>query len=251
MKFLCPKCERLVELRDYALEGTALVLTCPACGSSSRVSGPSHGPIALVPLSPVVASAPTTTGERPALQLTSIPGASNVVALRSHGADAVSAAAEAAQHGPFDAPPGRCPKCIAPRPAGAAVCTQCGLTFSHFDSSQVAPPPWLKAAWVELLSDWGSEPRHAELRHRALAEQDLASVGRLYRMRLVTIPEDPFAQRGRDEVLRMALVPSTESKRSLATAPIDSKWKYVVVGICLLICMGLLALMARAMLSPE
>ena len=86
MKFLCPKCERLVELRDFKVEGTALVLSCSACGSASRASAPSAPPMALVP--------PTITGERPALQLTSFPGASNVVALRSSGADAVTAAAE-------------------------------------------------------------------------------------------------------------------------------------------------------------
>ena len=44
--------------------------------------------------------------------------------LTLQDSDAVGAAAEAAQHGPFDVPVGRCPKCIAPRPAGAGVCTQ-------------------------------------------------------------------------------------------------------------------------------
>jgi hypothetical protein len=245
VKFLCPKCERLVELRDFKLEGAALVLTCPACGNASRVSAPSSAPSPLTPI------APTSTGERPALQLTSFPGASNVVALRSPGSDAVNAAADAARSGPFEVPAGRCPKCIAPRQAGVPACNQCGLTFAQFDSNQVAPSPWLRAAWVALLSDWGREEHHAELRHRALAEGDLASVGRLYRLRLVASAEDPFAQRGRDEVLRMALVPSTATKPSPLTEKLDPKWKYIGVGVILLFCLGLLALMARAMLSPE
>ena len=248
MKFLCPKCERLVELRDFKLEDSTLVIGCPACGSSSRVSEPSPSPIALVPLVPV---SPTITGERPALQLTSFPGASNVVALRSHGADAVGAAAEAARAGPFEVPQGRCPKCIAPRQAKAATCTQCGLTFERFDATQVAPPPWLQGEWVGLLTDWGNETLHAQLRQRALEEQDLASVGRLYRVRLVANPDDPFAQRGRDEVLRMALVPSTVAKQSAATTQLSSRWKYVIGAVFFVVCLALLALMARAMLSTQ
>ncbi len=235
MKFLCPKCERLVELRDFKLEGTTLVVTCSACGNDARAA-------------PVAA---TTTGERPALQLTSFPGASNVVALRSPGSDAVAAAAEASKRGPFEVPAGRCPKCIAPRQANAATCSQCGLTFSQFDATQVAPTPWLQDAWVSLMGDWGNEPRHAELRQRALTESELAGVGRLYRMRLVANPEDPFAQRGRDEVLRMALVPSTVSQPSVLTEKIDSRWKYALITLGFLICLGLLGLMARSMLSPE
>lgn len=229
MKFLCPTCERLVELRDFTLEGGDLALTCPACGNTSRVSAP--------------------PGERPALQLTSFPGASNVVALRSAGSDAVVAAAEASRSGPFEVPLGRCPKCIAPKQPTAKTCTQCGLTFSQFDSSQVAPSDWLKSAWIALLSDWGNETHHAGLRQRALAEQELASVGRLYRLRLVFNGEDPFAQRGRDEVLRMALVPGVEPGPNVLTQKVDPKWKYALVVLAFLICLALLALMARAMLS--
>jgi hypothetical protein len=241
MKFLCPKCERLVELRDFKVDGTALVLTCPACAAASRVTAPSSPPVALVPLTPVASP----------LQLTSIPGTSNVVALRLAGSDAVKDAADSARGAPFEVPLGRCPKCIAPRQSAGLTCSQCGLTFSQFDAAQVAPPPWLKSAWVQLLSDWGTEERHAELRQRALAEQDLAAVGRLYRLRLISNPDDPFAQRGRDEVLRMALVPGVEPRPSVMTEKIDAKWKYVLVGAFFLICLFLLTLMARAMLSPE
>lgn len=248
MKFLCPKCERLVELRDFKLDGGALVLTCPACANAARVSPPSSIPAPLVPLAPV---APTVTGERPALQLTSAPGTSNVVALRLAGSDAVAIAAEAARAGPFEVPAGRCPKCVAPRPGSAASCAQCGLTFAQFDPGEVAPAAWLQTAWVELLGDWGNEALHVSLRQRAVSEQDLASVGRLYRLRLAASPEDPYAARGRDEVLRMALVPSALAKGSPATVKFDPKWKYVVVIAGLLLCLGLLAVMARTMLSPE
>lgn len=242
MKFLCPKCERLVELRDFKLEGAALVLPCPACHESSRV-GPSTSPVALVP--PV----PVPLGAGP-LQLTSSQGASNVVALRSPGADAVGQAAEAARRGPFEVPRGRCPKCIAPRQPEALTCSQCGLTFAQFDAEHLAPSAWLERAWVELLEDWGREELHAEVRQRALAEQELAAVGRLYRLRLAANHEDPFAQRGRDEVVRLALMPGTARRGSVLTEKIDSKWKNVGLVAVLVVSLAVLALMARAMLSP-
>ncbi len=234
MKFLCTRCERLVELLDFKLEAASLVLTCPSCGGHSRAGSPA-----------------SITGERPALQLKSIPGTSNVVALRSPGSDAVAAAAEASATAPFGVPAGRCPKCIAPRPSNASTCTQCGLTFSAFDPSQVAPTGWLERAWIDLLADWGNEPLHAKLRVRALAEQDLATVGRLYRLRLVAHAEDPFAQRGRDEVLRLALVPTKAPTPNVLTEKIDSKWKYAWVGLVLIVCLVLLGLMARAMLPSQ
>ncbi len=237
MKFLCPQCERLVELRDFKLDGAALTIPCAACGNVARVN-PASSPPHLTP------------GERPALQLTSVPGTSNVVTLLTPSSDAILAAAVAATSGPFDAPAGRCPKCIAPRQTSATTCTQCGLTFTAFDASQVDAPDWLKDAWVGLLADWSNEPLHAELRHRALADEALASLGRLYRLRLVSKPDDPFAQRGREEVLRIALMPSSVGQ-SIATEKIASLWKYVLAAVFLVVCVVVLVLMARSMLSPE
>ena len=250
MKFLCPKCERLVDLRDFQPEGTTLVVTCPACGHGAKATAQSTHPQAPVPLAPVVPA--TVTGERPALQLTSYPGTSNVVALRSPGADAIAAAAEAAKEGPFEVPDGRCPKCVAPRQPKSPTCSQCGLAFAQFDPANVAVAPWLERAWVALLADWGNEAKHAEVRARAQAELDLASVGRLYRLRLAAHGEDPFALRGRDEVLRMALVPGAKVEpASLVTQPIDPKWKYVVIAVALVLSLVVLGVMARAMLTPE
>lgn len=263
LKFLCPQCERLVELRDFRLEGTTLVVPCSACGNLAKVPGgaderprswaaaePASRPAPSAP--PVARPAPTASGERPALQLTSFPGTSNVVALRSPGADAIGAAAEASKADPFAVPDGRCPKCVAPRPPTGDACPQCGLVYAQFDASNVAPDPWLAKAWIALLADWGNEAKHAELRARAQAEQDLASVGRLYRLRLAAVPEDPYAQRGRDEVLRMALVPNAPLEpQSVATKPIDPKWKYVMVAVVLVASLLVLAFMARAMLAPE
>ena len=240
MKFLCPQCERLVELRDFKLEGATLVLTCPACLMSSRVTPGSSPPMALVPLVPV-----TTTGERPALQLTSFPGVSNVVALRTPGADAVQSAAEAARTAPLAIPEGRCPKCISLRAPESKSCAYCGLTFAQFDPSQVEPPAWLKTAWVEVLSHWDLEDQHVALRQRALQEQELPAVGRLYRLRLAVHAEDPIAQRGRDEVLRLALIRSAPPKK----VTLNPALKYTLVALVLAGVLVVLVLMARKMLE--
>ena len=241
MKYLCPQCERLVDLREFKLDGASLVVTCPACHSASRVAPPSSPAIALVPLVPV-----TSTGERPALQLTSFPGVSNVVALRPPGADAVQSAAEAARTDPFAVPEGRCPKCVSPEPPGANSCPYCGLTFAQFDPSVVEPPAWLKTNWVDLLAHWDDEERHVEVRQGALRAQELASLGRLYRLRLAAVAEDSIAQHGRDEVLRLALIrsPTPHPKSGL-----NPTVKYVLVGIVLLACLAFLFLMARRMLA--
>ena len=239
MKFLCAHCERLVELREFRLDGGTLVLTCPTCHATSRVSAPSSP--SLVPSAPLA-----STGERPALQLTSFPGVSNVVALRPPGADAVQSAAEASRSEPFAIPTGRCPKCISPRTASAVSCASCGLTFAQFDPSGVQPAPWLATRWVELLGHWDDEERHVELRQRALHELELPAVGRLYRLRLAAHAEDPIAQRGRDEVLRLALIRGSSPP---LVPQLNPTLKYLLVGLALLSCLAFLVLMARQMLA--
>jgi hypothetical protein len=197
--------------------------------------------VALVPLVPV-----TSTGERPALQLTSAPGLSNVVALRTPGADAVQAAADAAMSMPFAVPEGRCPKCISPKTPNAQSCAYCGLTFAQFDPHVVEPPQWLSYEWVGLLGRWDDEDRHVALRQRALQEQELAALGRLYRLRLAAHVEDPIAQRGRDEVLRLALIRNPAPTRQRGIPPVV---KYVLVGFGLLVSLTFLVLLARQMLT--
>ena len=45
------------------------------------------------------------------------------------------------------------------------------------------------------------------MRRKAQQLDALAAVGRLYRLRLVAVPEDPIAAQGREDVLRLASVP--------------------------------------------
>ena len=208
MKVLCPQCERLGELERFRLEGTTLVVSCLKCGAEHRVEAENAQVAVQSSPSPVPSPRPSSPPPAPrSLSLASAPHASNVVMLRTSGNDAVERAARAAKGDPFEVPAELCPKCIAPRPAGAASCPQCGLAFAQFSPSTVAPSEWLAESWRVLLLTWGEDAKHDELRVEALQREELVSLGRLYRLRLAAMPEDPFAQRGREEVLKMVTAP--------------------------------------------
>jgi hypothetical protein len=114
------------------------------------------------------------------------------------------AAALARSGDPFAPPPGHCPKCLAPRGEDALICPRCGLVYANFVAAEHRPSAPLGEAWVGLLAHWDDEARHERFLQLALARGELAGAGRLYRLRLAQAPQDLFAQRGRDEVLRLA-----------------------------------------------
>jgi hypothetical protein len=210
----------LVELAHFQVEDGALHVTCGKCQQVTRVEpaaslevrpasvappeGPSGPP---TPSAAVALRLPEPAPSRPPSQpprvlLQSSPEASNVVTLRTVTVEAVERARLAADTNPFAVPSGRCPKCLAPREG--AACSQCGAHFDLFDEALVAPPEWLSAAWVELLRDWGSPLRHEALQAQARQEDALTPLGRLYRLRLAAEPQDPIAEKGRADVVRLA-----------------------------------------------
>jgi hypothetical protein len=224
MKVLCPHCERLLELERFRTEGTALVITCTRCNGETRVE-------------------PGVAEERrdevrvpPRVSLASTPGASNVVVLRTSSHDAIARAASAAE-APFAIPEGLCPKCLARKGEGAEVCPHCGLRYEVFEEATALPVKALREEWVELLRDWGNDARHQQLRRKAQQLDALAQVGRLYRLRQASFPEDPFAAEALTDILRLAAVPmgipvadaSEEQRKKLVTAAIG------VVGLFLLL----------------
>lgn len=188
MKALCPKCDRLVALEHFRLEGRTLVVTCSKCGAETAVDGR--------PL-----SAP------PRVSLASTEGASNVVVLRTQAADAVLLAAQAADENPLAIPEGLCAKCLAPRTA-APACPQCGSTHAQFDVRTVEPPGWLMKEWLDVLQNWSDEDKHTHVLRSARQGDALACLGRLYRLRQAFVPEDPVARKGVSDVLRLASIPS-------------------------------------------
>lgn len=242
MKVLCPACERLLPLERFALEDGVLVVTCSRCGVATRVEARAAE---AAPLGAVAAGAPATDLAEPAavlrsamptgaptlaaprVSLASTPGASNVVVLRTAGHEAVQKAAAAADEGPFTVPDGVCPKCLATRAADRETCPHCGIDFARFEEASVLPPTWLREAWVELLRDWGNEKLHAQLRRKAQQADVLPSIGRLYRIRQAWVPEDPIAEEGRADILRLAAMSISFRPSQEDTA---QKRKWIVIG---------------------
>ncbi len=208
MKFLCPHCERLAEPAHFALDGGALVLTCARCGADARAEPAGLGPTTSSPTPAPAAPPSPAAAHRAPVGLVSAPGASNVISLRtSTTAAAQDAARQSAEGRAFAIPEGACPKCLAQRTGGADSCGQCGLVFALANQAALAPPEWLATAWVALLDDWSQEPAHERLRKEAMLRESLIPLARLYRLRLAWMPEDPVAQRGRDELLKLAASP--------------------------------------------
>jgi hypothetical protein len=222
VKFLCPACERLTAFSGFRTDGDLLVLRCSRCGaeSGSRAStAEGTAAIAASPL-PGVAAAPAPALGRPADAL-SIPPAE-----------------PAANAEPWSVPDGHCPKCVAPRPAQASSCAQCGLAFANFNLEALEPSPALAEQFQHLLSNWEDIDKHDRLIQAALVQGELATVGRLYRIRLARAPQDAYAARGRDEVLRLA----TAGSAGLSTAESTQgprglgRWKYLVLSAIVAAC---------------
>jgi len=194
MKYLCEGCERLVEGARFWLDDSGeLVLTCARCGAETRARSSAVEPrpaAASSPLSPVPGP-PPPTGPSPA-------SAARLVPL--HAVPPPTFGGE----DPFAVPQDRCPKCVAPRPEGAAICRQCGLAFVNFVALEHQPPAELQESWKALAARWDDLGAHDRVMASATARGELAALGRLYRIRLARQPLDPIAQRGRDEVLRLA-----------------------------------------------
>lgn len=232
MKVLCPSCERLVDLERFSLEDATLIITCQRCGVATRIDAQPARPVA-APDAPRPQLLP-----RPPRVALSSEGASNVLVLRSASHEAVQRAAQAAQGDPFHVPDDRCPRCISPRTTGSN-CPKCGLAWDGFDPSTLAPPTWLAQEWLSLLTDWGNEARHVGLRERALGSEALAAVGRLYQLRLADSPDDPVANHGLAEVLRVTAAVSLQPQ---PTAVGQAGTSRVLLFVALVVLAGLAAL---------
>jgi hypothetical protein len=242
VKFLCPACERLLDLERFSLEGAALVVTCQRCGASSRATAATGG--AQARPSPPRHQGPPS----PRVALMSSPHASNVVTLKTVGSEAVQLAARAASQ-PLEVPAGLCPKCLGPRGEGAA-CPACGLSFEAYRPGSLDPPVWLKTGWVELLRDWGNDARHERLRAEASGRRTLPELGRLYRLRLASVPDDPWANAGCEEVQRLAQAAVAANLSAPRETPPGrgSLWLKVLLGGGLL---AAAAAVLRLLLAPR
>jgi len=213
VKFLCPSCERLLELSSFRIEGSALVVRCGACGEESKADG-SSGTAASSPSVIRVAKAASSLGR-------AVPPTWDL----------------------FGVPPGFCPKCIAPRPANAQVCPQCGLSFDSIEEGGYRPPEEVAAIWSELASHWDESQAHDHFLKAAFALGELAAAGRLYRLRLAQAPADLLAARGRDEVLRLATVGSPVFNKEPADVQRVLRWQHVALGAFVLLIVAVLVIL--------
>jgi hypothetical protein len=252
MKFLCEGCERLITLESYVLDAQGLAVVCQACGAWSRAAPSLARAPAPGSMSPAPGDEPPsarTVGEAVAVAATAVsaPGSSrpSVTALRVVRSEGPAPGA-ALDGDPFQAPPGHCPKCVAPMREEAGACAACGLVFANFIPEEHQPSEALAGEWRALLARWGEPDAHDEVMTQAMARGELAMVGRLYRVRLARAPNDALAQRGRDEVVRR--VTSASPLASDGPSPeLGRKMKNMVMGGVLLVAL-LLALLLAGML---
>lgn len=271
MKYLCTGCERLVEPAAFRLDGAELCLTCSRCGAETRArpanapaqpsavaaftpAAAAHTSLAWSPGTPPQASFPPepptplepTTPHTPTTPIA--PEPARVVPLHAVPAPAPAPpeARPPASGGedPFSIPEGRCPKCISPRPAKALSCSQCGLVFDNYVSSEQQPSPELATAWRELMESWDDTGAHDLALGSAATRGELAAMGRLYRIHLARYPGDPIAQRGRDEVLRLAATtaPLVAARREVTRGMAQSRERRTLVWAFILLLAAALAL---------
>ena len=223
MRYLCDACERLAPPAAFRVEVGVLVMTCARCGQESRAR-PEEALVAAVAETRAESAQPI-----PAPRSNTSP-ALKVVTLRPSEERVREAAALARSEDPFAVPPGFCPKCISVRKEGAESCAPCGLVYANFDPNEQRLSEELSAAWLSVLERWDDRDAHDRLVALALGRGELAAVGRLYRIRLAQAPDDVYAQRGRDEVVRLATASQAAFK---PTAPPGTSRTQVVVGAIL------------------
>lgn len=225
MKFLCPSCERLADIAGFRLDAGALLLRCGKCGVESREASP--------PSAPPSAAAPEPREAAPA----------PLVFLRAVGPGGPLAPV---REDPFTVPEGFCPKCIAPRKPGEQACASCGLLFANFRPADQEVPPPIASAWRELLEAWQENEAHDRFLRLAVADGQMVAAARLYRIQLAHHPDDPFAARGRDDVVRLASAAASalEPARGKGPAP-ARRWQVAAVAAIGLAVLVLIVTMAR------
>ncbi|WP_434384296.1 hypothetical protein [Melittangium boletus] len=191
--------------------------------AKSRVSWP-EGPPASEPTPAPVAAAPEPT---PTPEPERAPGPNLRVVRDSGSAPTVAPAAAAGPEDPFMPPAGFCPKCIGTRKEGSAVCPHCGLDFSRFKPDELRPSPLVASTWLGVVELWETRSAHDKVLALASERGELPALGRLYRIRLARHPEDPIAQRGREEVVRLASAGSL----LIPSAPPDKRMKMRMAGL--------------------
>jgi len=148
-------------------------------------------------------------------------------------------------------PPGHCPKCITPRTPQALICNACGLVFANFRAEEHQPSAALESAWRALEDRWGKQEEHEKFLQMAFNMDELAKAGRLYRIRLVAVPDDAQAKTALESMVRMA---STAAAAAAKTDPAEmqrNRRKVLAVSAMLFFVIPIAALLVNFLLKAH
>jgi len=232
VKLLCDACERLGEAASLRVASGQVLATCGRCGAEGSLGMVAGAEVDVEVAGEVAAEAP--------------PAAVTLPVAASAPATPPAPAGE----DPYAVPAGRCPKCVAVRPAGAVYCAQCGLAYARFVPAEHALRPGLDRAFRELLKRWEDPAAHDKLLARAQAEEALPQVARLYQIRLARNEGDAMAARGREELLRRVTVFAAAAVKPAGQAPAaGGNRKVLWVGLAG--ALGLLLLLLQVMAGRD
>ncbi|GEN06887.1 hypothetical protein SAMN05443572_104488 [Myxococcus fulvus] len=229
MKFQCEACERLIPLESYRLESGGLVVSCQRCGAESRARAAQ--PLAVTPSvggEPLASARPV---EEPVLETAARASAPALRVVRG----AVAAAPPLDDDALFVPPPGHCPKCVSTRREVDTSCSQCGLVYANFVESEHQPSEALREEWRRLAGEWGQWEAHDRLLTLAMGRGELATAGRLYRVRLARAPDDAVAQRAREEIVRRATVVVPTEVEGAGASLLSRRMRGVAIAVLFLV----------------
>jgi rRNA maturation protein Nop10 len=125
------------------------------------------------------------------------------------------------------------------------ACPQCGLVFANAQPAEFYPSEEVAEQWRELLAHWGDPKKHEQFLKSMTALGELVAAGRLYRLRLAIAPSDVIAQRGRDEVVRLATIGSPLFNKEPAEVQRAVRWQHVALGMFILLCITVAVVLFR------
>jgi hypothetical protein len=148
-------------------------------------------------------------------------------------------------------PPGHCPKCITPRTTQALICNACGLVFANFRAEEHQPSAALESAWRGLEERWSKQEEHDKFLQMAFNMDELAKAGRLYRIRLAAIPDDPQAKVALESMVRMASTAATAAAKTDPGELQRNRRKVLAVSAMLFFVLPIAALLVNFLLKAK
>lgn len=124
-------------------------------------------------------------------------------------------------------------------------CAGCGLDFLKADPSALVPSERLTRAWAALTQRWDEAQAHARFLSGARAAGELREGARLYRLHLLSSPEDPHAQAALEKLVAETLAMAAVSRDRPDSEGLqrDRRKRLMVAGLLLSLLLAGLAMM--------